>query len=58
MILTYVFTGAIILVSLILQGHSSFDILRIAGVKPDLVFIAVIYFGYSFGSFYGEVTGK
>lgn len=57
MIITYIFTGAIIIISLIIQGHSSFDILRIAGVKPDLVFIAVVYFGYSFGSFYGEVTG-
>jgi len=57
MIVTYIFTGAIIIISLIIQGHSSFDILRIGGVKPDLAFIAVIYFGYSFGSFYGEVTG-
>ena len=31
--------------------------LRIAGVKPDLLFIAIVYFAYSFGSFYGEVTG-
>jgi rod shape-determining protein MreD len=44
-------------VSLIVQGHSSFDVLRIAGAKPDLLFIAVLYFGYNFGSFYGEVTG-
>jgi rod shape-determining protein MreD len=57
MIVTYIFTGAIIIVSLIIQGHSSFDALNIAGVKPDLTFIAVIYFAYCFGSFYGEVTG-
>lgn len=57
MITKYIFTGALILVSLIIQGHSSFDILRIGGVKPDLLFIAVVYFAYSFGSFYGEVTG-
>jgi rod shape-determining protein MreD len=57
MISKYVFTGALILISLIIQGHSSFDVLRIAGVKPDLVFIAVVYFSYSFGSFYGETTG-
>jgi rod shape-determining protein MreD len=56
MILTYVFTGAIILVSLLIQGHPSFDILRIAGVKPDLIFITVVYLSYCFGSFYGEVT--
>jgi rod shape-determining protein MreD len=31
--------------------------LRIAGIKPDLLFIAVLYFSYSFGSFYGEITG-
>ncbi len=57
MITKYVFTGALILISLIVQGHSSFDVLRIAGVKPDLAFIAVVYFAYSFGSFYGETTG-
>ena len=54
---TYIFSGAIILVSLLIQGHSSFDVLRIAGVKPDLLFIAVLYLSYCFGSFYGEVTG-
>ncbi len=57
MISTYIFTAGIIILSLIIQGHSSFDVLRIAGVKPDLVFIAVVYFAYSFGSFYGEITG-
>ncbi len=57
MISTYIFSGALIIISLIIQGHSSFDVLRIAGVKPDLTFIAVVYFSYSFGSFYGEVTG-
>lgn len=57
MIVTYVFTTAIIIASLIIQGHSSFDVLRIADVKPDLIFIAIVYFAYSFGSFYGEVTG-
>src|SRR4030042_1457368 len=56
MILTYVFTGVIILISLLIQGHPSFDVLRIAGVKPDLIFIAVVYLSYCFGSFYGEVT--
>ena len=42
MILSYVFTGIIIIVSLIIQGHSSFDVLRIAGVKPDIMFIAIM----------------
>ena len=55
--LTYIFTSAIVLASLIIQGHSSFDVIRIAGVKPDLLFIAILYFGYNFGSFYGETTG-
>ena len=55
--LTYIFTAAIMIVSLIIQGHSSFDVLRFGGVKPDLLFIAVVYFGYTFGSFYGETTG-
>ncbi len=57
MIVTYVFTGAIVIASLLIQGHTSFDVLRIGGVKPDLLFIAIVYFSYSFGSFYGEVTG-
>jgi rod shape-determining protein MreD len=50
-------TGILILLSLIVQGHSSFDAIRIGGVKPDLLFIFVIYMGYSFGSFYGQITG-
>lgn len=45
------------MVCLIIQGHSSFDVIRISGVKPDLLFILIVYTGYSFGSFYGEVTG-
>ncbi len=57
MIVAYIFTAALIIVSLIIQGHSSFDVLRIAGVKPDLLFITIVFLSYSFGSFYGEVTG-
>ncbi|MBN1500199.1 MAG: rod shape-determining protein MreD [Spirochaetes bacterium] len=57
MILPYIFTAAIMIISLLIQGHPSFDPIRVYGVKPDLVFIAVVYFGYSFNSFYGEVTG-
>ncbi|MDA3899288.1 MAG: rod shape-determining protein MreD [Spirochaetes bacterium] len=53
---SYIFTAIILIVSLVMQGHSSFDVLRIGGVKPDIAFIAVIYYSYSFGSFYGEVT--
>ncbi|TFH43039.1 MAG: rod shape-determining protein MreD [Chrysiogenales bacterium] len=56
MIVKYIFTAVIILVSLLVQGHPSFDVLRIAGVKPDLIFITVVYLSYCFGSFYGEVT--
>jgi rod shape-determining protein MreD len=57
MIYTYIMTAILILVSLIVQGHSSFDSIRIGGVKPDLLFILVIYMGYSFGSFYGQISG-
>ncbi len=57
MILSYVFTGIIVIVSLVIQGHTSFDVIRIAGVKPDLLFIVVVYFSYSFGSLYGETVG-
>jgi rod shape-determining protein MreD len=57
MIFSYIYTAVLILICLIVQGHPSFDVIRIAGVKPDLIFILVIFSGYSFGSFYGEVTG-
>jgi rod shape-determining protein MreD len=57
MALKYIFIGTIMLLSLLIQGHSSFDVVRVAGVKPDLLFVSIVYFGYTFGSFYGEVTG-
>jgi len=57
MILTYIFTAVIVLISLLVQSHPSFDVIRIAGVKPDLIFIIVVYVGYSFGSIPGQVTG-
>jgi rod shape-determining protein MreD len=44
-------------VSLIVQGHPSFDVIRIADVKPDLLFIIIVYLSYNFGSFYGETCG-
>ena len=57
MIITYLITAVIVLISLLIQGHPSFDVIRIAGVKPDLLFIITIYMGYSFGSFNGQLTG-
>lgn len=57
MIIPYIFTAVLMILSLLIQGHSSFDVISIAGVKPDLLFILVVYLAYSFGSFYGEVTG-
>ncbi|TAL35580.1 MAG: rod shape-determining protein MreD [Spirochaetes bacterium] len=57
MIFVYIFTALLLVISLIMQAHTSFDVLRIAGIKPDLLFITIVYCGYSFGSFYGEVTG-
>ena len=57
MIISHVFTGLLVILSLIIQGHSSFDVISIAGVKPDLIFLIIVYLAYSFGSFYGEVTG-
>ena len=57
MMLIYVLTTVVMAVSLILQSHPSFDVIRFAGVKPDLLFIAIIYFAYNFGSFYGQVCG-
>jgi rod shape-determining protein MreD len=57
MIFSYIFTALFAVISLIIQAHPSFDVLRVAGVKPDLLFIVIVYVSYSFGSFYGEVTG-
>ncbi|HEY1407267.1 MAG TPA: rod shape-determining protein MreD [Spirochaetota bacterium] len=57
MALTYIYTGAILVLSLVIQGNSSFDVIKVAGVKPDLLFVSIVYFGYTFGPFYGEVTG-
>lgn len=57
MIFTYIITAVLVVVSLIVQGHPSFDVIKIAGVKPDLLFIVIVYMAYSFGSFYGEVVG-
>ncbi|HDP80887.1 MAG TPA: rod shape-determining protein MreD [Spirochaetes bacterium] len=57
MIFTNVVIGALMTASLIIQAHSSFDALRIAGVKPDLLFITIVYCSYSFGSFHGTITG-
>ncbi|HPS57674.1 MAG TPA: rod shape-determining protein MreD [Spirochaetota bacterium] len=54
MILPYIFTALITAVALILQGT---NIIAIAGKKPDLVFIIVVYIGYSFGSFNGQLVG-
>jgi len=57
MIGTYIVTTILMVVSLILQTHTSFDSVRIFNTKIDLVFIVTVYMGYSFGSFYGQVTG-
>lgn len=57
MIFVNIYTGIFVIASLVIQSHSSFDVLRVAGVKPDLLFIVIIYTSYTFGSFYGEVTG-
>jgi rod shape-determining protein MreD len=57
MIYTYVFSGVILALSLLVQSHPSFDVLRIAGVKPDLLFIVIVYLAYTYGSFYGEIVG-
>lgn len=57
MIFLYVISGVLMVISLVIQGHPSFDVIRIAGVKPDLLFIIIIYLSYNFGSFYGETCG-
>ena len=57
MIFLYVVSSVLILISLIIQGHPSFDVIRIAGVKPDLLFVIIIYLSYNFGSFYGQTCG-
>lgn len=57
MIFTYIVTAVIVFISLLIQSHPAFDVIRIAGIKPDLVFIMVVYTGYSFGSMTGQLTG-
>lgn len=58
MILNYVFTGLLVVASLILQGHPSFGMLgSFFGVKPDIMFIVIVYLGFTYGAFYGEVVG-
>lgn len=57
MIVTYIIMGIVAAVALLIQGHNSFDVIRIWGVKPDLLFIVIVYISYSFGSFVGEITG-
>jgi rod shape-determining protein MreD len=57
MIIPYIITGVLVLISLVIQSHSSLDVIRIFGAKPDLVFIIVVYTGYSFGPITGQVTG-
>jgi rod shape-determining protein MreD len=55
--LSSIITGALLIFSLVIQMHPSFDVLKIAGVKPDILFVIIVYMGYSFGSFKGEVAG-
>ena len=56
MILKYIFTAIITILALVVQSHTSLDVIRVFGVKPDLLFIIVVYFAYAFGAFYGQVV--
>ena len=56
MILKYIFTTILVIVALVIQSHVSLDAIRIFGVKPDLLFILIVYFSYTFGPFYGQVV--
>jgi len=56
-IFVYVVSAVLIVLSLIIQGHSSFDVIRTLGVKPDLLFIVIVYLSFNFGPFYGETCG-
>ena len=57
MIFVYVASAVLIILSLVIQGHSSFEVIRTLGVKPDLLFIVIVYLSYNFGPFYGETCG-
>lgn len=57
MILPYIITTVIMALSLLIQSHPSFNVIEIYGTRPDLLFIVIVYYGYTFNSFYGEVTG-
>jgi rod shape-determining protein MreD len=56
MIFSYIMTAILIVISLVIQSDS-FDVIKIAGVKPDILFIVIVYMSYIFGSLYGEVSG-
>lgn len=57
MIFVYIVSAILILLSIIVQGHPSFDVVRIGDVKPDLLFIVIVYLSYNFGPLYGETCG-
>lgn len=57
MVFVYVVSAVLILLSLLIQGHPSFDVIRTLGVKPDILFIIIVYLSYNFGPFYGETCG-
>ena len=57
MIFVYAISAVLIVLSLVIQGHSSFEVIRTLGVKPDLLFIIIVYLSYNFGPFYGESCG-
>jgi rod shape-determining protein MreD len=55
-ILKYIFTVIITILAIAVQSHISLDVIRVFGVKPDILFIIVVYFAYAFGAFYGQMV--
>ncbi len=57
MIFRFIISALLILVSLTVQSHPSFSAISIFGIKPDLLFIIIIYLAYRNGALYGEICG-
>ena len=55
MIFSYVLSALLILIALII--NRSLDSFSVMEIKPDVLFIIVVYLAYSFGSFYGQTAG-
>jgi len=57
MIINYIFSFLLLILSGVIQSHPSFNYLEISGIKPDLQFVLIIFLAYQYGPLWGELTG-